>query len=84
VNVRRLWSTSRPELAHLATAFIFSILGYLSTAVFLHFSYQRFFWLFLALAGAFVQISHSSNTNQAISAVNLKSSAPPTRYKNPA
>ena len=64
VNVRRLWSTSRPELAHLATAFIFSILGYLSTAIFLHFSYQRYFWLFLALAGAFVQIINSFAPNQ--------------------
>ena len=64
VNVRRLWSTSRPELAHLATAFIFSILGYLSTAIFLHLSYQRYFWLFLALAGAFVQILNSFAPNQ--------------------
>ncbi|MCZ6667761.1 MAG: O-antigen ligase family protein, partial [Gammaproteobacteria bacterium] len=63
-NVRRLWSTSRPELAHLATAFIFSILGYLSTAIFLHLSYQRYFWLFLALAGAFVQIVNSFAPNQ--------------------
>lgn len=64
VNVRGLWSTSRPELAHLATAFIFSILGYLSTAIFLHLSYQRYFWLFLALAGAFVQILNSFAPNQ--------------------
>lgn len=63
LNARRLWSTSRPELAHMATAFIFSILGYLSTAIFLHFSYQRYFWLFLALAGAFVQILNSFDPN---------------------
>ncbi len=57
--VRYRWSLFEPELAHLATAFIFSILGYLSTAIFLHLSYQRYFWLFLALAGACVQILKS-------------------------
>jgi putative inorganic carbon (HCO3(-)) transporter len=81
---RRRWLISRPDLAHLATAFVFSMVGYLCTAIFLHFSYQRYFWLFLALAGACVQILNSTNTSQAISAVNLRSSVPPTRYKNPA
>jgi putative inorganic carbon (HCO3(-)) transporter len=84
LQARRRWLTSRPDLSHLATAFIFSMVGYLSTAIFLHFSYQRYFWLFLALAGACVQILNSTNTSQAISAVNLRSSVPPTRYKNPA
>jgi hypothetical protein len=62
---RRRWLTSRPDLAHMATAFVFSIVGYLCTAIFLHFSYQRYFWLFLALAGACVQILKSTDTRQA-------------------
>ena len=71
-NIRRRWSTTRPELAHLATAFMFSILGYLSTAIFLHLSYQRFYWLFVALAGACVHILNSPDleTDQASSRAN--------------
>lgn len=64
LQLRRLWAAHRPEYAHLATAFILSILGYLSTAIFLHLSYQRYLWLFLALAGACVQILSSSLPNQ--------------------
>ena len=44
------------ELSNLAAAFWLGLMGYLGTAVFLQLSYQRYFWLFLALAGATIQI----------------------------
>jgi O-antigen ligase len=55
-NVRRRLLRTDRELADLATAFWFGILAYLGTAVFLQLSYQRYLWMFLALAGAAVQI----------------------------
>ncbi len=53
---RQRWLQHRPGLAHLATAFFLSILAYLGTAVFLHLSYQRYYWFLLALAGVVLQI----------------------------
>ncbi|MCK6562506.1 O-antigen ligase family protein [bacterium] len=53
---RQRWLQHRPELAHLATAFFLSIIAYLGTAVFLHLSYQRYYWFLLALAGIVLQI----------------------------
>jgi O-antigen ligase len=42
--------------ADLALAFVIAIAGYFASAIFLHFSYQRYYWLLLALAGAAVQV----------------------------
>jgi putative inorganic carbon (hco3(-)) transporter len=42
--------------ADLAIAFVIAIGGYFASALFLHFSYQRYYWLLLALAGAAVQL----------------------------
>ncbi|HEU0004697.1 MAG TPA: O-antigen ligase family protein [Terriglobia bacterium] len=53
---RQYWSQTRPELSHMATAFLLSIMGYLGTAAFLHLSYQRYYWFLLALAGAAIQV----------------------------
>jgi len=50
-RVRRRTRRSRPDLANLCSAFIASVLAYMLTGVFLHLSYQRYFWLFVALAG---------------------------------
>ena len=49
---------SRTEAARadLAIAFVIAIGGYFASALFLHFSYQRYYWLLLALAGAAVQV----------------------------
>lgn len=51
-RIRRRCLADRRELANLASAFIASVLAYMITGVFLHLSYQRYFWLFLALAGS--------------------------------
>ena len=58
VILRRLWRARRvclpehPELSDLATAYFLSLVAYLTTAVFLHLTYQRYYWFLLATAGA--------------------------------
>jgi O-antigen ligase len=60
--VRRLWQArrrfaqNRPELAHIATAFLLGIFNYFGTATFLHLSYQRYYWFLMALACAAIRI----------------------------
>ncbi len=59
---RRLWRVRRecmerhPRLAHFATGFWFSLVAYMGTAMFLHLSYQRYFWMILALSAAAVRV----------------------------
>lgn len=43
------------EYACMASGLFFSILTYLCTALFLHLSYERYYWILLALAGAAIQ-----------------------------
>jgi hypothetical protein len=38
-------------MAHLATGFSLAVVGYMTTALFLHISYLRYLWLIMALAG---------------------------------
>ena len=57
---RRRWAHCRPDLANMAMAFVLCIVAYFGTALFLHFSYQRYYWLLLALAGATLQICRSA------------------------
>ena len=56
VVLRDLWRSRRDstdvESAEFATAFILALLLYLASGVFLHLSYQRYFWVLLALAAA--------------------------------
>lgn len=59
VDLRRLrqrLKRDRPDLEPLAGAFMLGILGYLGTGVFLHLAYERYWWFFVALAGAAVAI----------------------------
>jgi O-antigen ligase len=55
---RRAHALSRPELENLATMFILAIMAYMTTAIFLHFSFQRYFWLIFGLASAAEYIIH--------------------------
>lgn len=50
IRVRR--DSLRPEHVALATGFLVVLVAYLATGVFLHISYHRYIWLFLALAAA--------------------------------
>ena len=56
IRVRRRWLTARPEIAAMATGLMLSIVTYMTTGLFLHLSYARYFWLMLALAGAAAHI----------------------------
>lgn len=51
-RVRRYWLARNREYADLATALLLSVLGYMISAVFLHLSYERYFYLVIALANA--------------------------------
>jgi hypothetical protein len=50
----------RPELANMATSFLLSLASYMTTGLFLHLSYIRYFWLILALAGAASDVARIS------------------------
>jgi hypothetical protein len=67
-RMRYHWARQRPEFADLATAFWLSLLAYYGTAIFLHLSYERYFWFLLAFAGAAIQIMHSTETGAATAA----------------
>lgn len=49
---RKHWMYRRPELAYMLTGFMLAIIAYLTTGIFLHFSFMRFYWLILAVATA--------------------------------
>jgi O-antigen ligase len=49
-RLRRRLRAKRPDLANIAASFFLSVTAYLYTGVFLHLSYERYFWLLLALA----------------------------------
>lgn len=57
-----LWARrDQPSAAffrNIAAGFVLAILAYMATGIFLHFSYVRYFWLILALAGAVVITGH--------------------------
>jgi putative inorganic carbon (HCO3(-)) transporter len=56
-KARRKWIGRRTDLANMATAFSLSVLTYMTTGIFLHLSYARYFWLIMALAGATAAIA---------------------------
>jgi len=58
-RMRRRWLKQRPELADLATAFWLSLFAYLATGVFLHLSFQRYYWFLIALAAAALYVVKS-------------------------
>lgn len=55
-RARSYWLNKSPELANLATGFLLALLSYMTTGIFLHLSYIRYFWFMLALCGAASQI----------------------------
>ncbi len=55
-RARQFFRTRSVRLTNLATTFGLSIVCYLTTAIFLHLSYQRYYWFLLALAGAALQV----------------------------
>jgi O-antigen ligase len=55
-KIRRRWAATNREVSYTAAAFLLAIFTYLATAVFLHLSYIRFYYLLLGLAGAAIEI----------------------------
>lgn len=51
-GLRRARRSSDPELRAVATGLLLGLAGYLISGVFLHFSFVRYFWLLMGLAGA--------------------------------
>lgn len=56
-RARKRWMVEQPEIANMATAYMLSLVTYLTTGMFLHFAFIRYFWLIMALAGAVMYIS---------------------------
>ncbi len=56
-RTRKRWLQDEPEIANMATAYMLSIVTYLTTGIFLHFAFIRYFWLMLALAAAVIYIA---------------------------
>jgi O-antigen ligase len=52
VRIHRRWERADPELAKMSVGVMLAIVAYLVTGMGLHFAYVRYFWLFMALAGA--------------------------------
>jgi hypothetical protein len=69
-RARTLLSRAHPDLANLVLTFVFSIAAYLGTAVFLHLSYERYYWLLLALACVALQIGRVAHKGLMISGAN--------------
>ncbi len=49
----------RPDLAGLATGYAMALVLYLTTGLFLHFAYIRYFWLFAGLAAAMGMVAEA-------------------------
>ena len=56
-RTRKRWLRDDPEIANMATAYMLSIVTYLTTGIFLHFAFIRYFWLIMALAAAVIYIA---------------------------
>lgn len=63
-QVRKKWLNVNREYANYAAAFLLSLVGYLSTAVFLSLAFQRFYWVLVALAGSTIQILSSQEPEE--------------------
>jgi predicted ferric reductase len=44
------WKETRPDLANMAASFVLVLVAYMTTAMFLHLAFVRYFWLMMALA----------------------------------
>jgi O-antigen ligase len=63
-NGRRRWLQTHPQNACWATAFFLCLCAYAISAVFAHLSYQRYFWVLVALSSAAARIVYSMNENE--------------------
>jgi putative inorganic carbon (hco3(-)) transporter len=70
IRVRRRWLATRPDIAAMATGLMLAVVTYMTTGLFLHLSYARYFWLVLAIAGAAahlgLQLSDSGSETETV------------------
>jgi O-antigen ligase len=58
LTLRNLWRThqrlkeKRPDLSNIALSFMLSLIGFMTTGIFLHLSFMRYFFMLIALANA--------------------------------
>lgn len=62
VRLRHRTKDRQPEVAGLATGYFLAVTTYLTTGIFLHFAYIRYFWLFIGLAAALGMVRPSDAT----------------------
>lgn len=60
-GARRANLEQDPEMADLATTYLLALVCYLTTGVFLHLSYMRYFYLVLALGGAVAHVGYQAH-----------------------
>ena len=55
-RLRMRWKYRNPQVVFLVSGIMLAIVAYLSTAVFLHLSYVRYYWVIIALGGAAIEV----------------------------
>lgn len=61
----RYWRRLDPERSMIASSIFFGLVAYLASAAFLHLSYQRYFWIVLALASSAIWALRADQADQA-------------------
>jgi hypothetical protein len=62
-RLARLWARRRPDLSDLAQACVLSLIAYLTTGLFLQLSFQRYFWILIALSNALIWMLTRADRN---------------------
>lgn len=55
-RVRQRWRERNSEYANFATAWLLSLMGYVTAGLFLHLAYERYLWIIVALAASTIWI----------------------------
>lgn len=66
IHIRQQSTEGDPFLHVMSTGFLLAIVGYLTTGLFLHFSYVRYFWLLLAAADSTASLAIERNKDNAM------------------
>jgi hypothetical protein len=77
-GTRRRLLVSHPDLARIAATFALALLAYLGTGMFLHLSYERYYWFLLGLTAAAVgALQGAAVTREETARVSPSSAEPP-------
>jgi putative inorganic carbon (HCO3(-)) transporter len=78
-RARRRLKRSRPDLSMLVTGLMMGLVVYLTTGMFLHTTYVRYFWLFLGIAGAASDVLGARRSVQIFDGYMIDASPEPSR-----